>query len=208
MKRLSCFAVLAVVAGCAAPESEPEVSTAAVTTATAPIALDGTYAFKGEMRASARLTVDVVDTRMSDAAPRLAALRAEGASCPLVASQTYRCTKLRPAGEVAAASLEKLAAKNAGLAITFGRLEGSPHLITDAESLTEWEIPQSGTGPLGAFDTYTYRALENGPTKIALGDSDEYTVEDGGHIVRWNSTIVHEGRWRWHEDIAFAVLSH
>ncbi|MBX3229112.1 MAG: hypothetical protein KIT84_02140 [Labilithrix sp.] len=203
---------LASLAGCSADAAtEADVAGDELAIGSAPIALDGTYYFEGEVKPLGRLTVDVVDMRMSDAADRLADLRSSGANCALVISQTYRCTKMHGASAVADASLEAIAARSAGLSVTFGARTGSPSLVTDADSLTEWQIPQNGTGLAGSFDRYTYRQLRNGPTKIVLpgaGDlGDELLVEDASRITKWERKVVTEGRWRWHEDMAVAVLA-
>jgi hypothetical protein len=199
---------LALVLGCGCGSSpEPEGATSSADTSALPTALAGKYAFQGQVRPQARLTVDVIDMRMPDAQTRLDDLDAAGAACQLVTSQTYRCTLMHDAGEVATASLDAIATSNKGIALSFGKLRGDPSLTNDAESLKEWDVPQSGSGPLGKFDGYVFRELQGGPDKIILDGTDEYLVDDGDHITRWQEHVISEGRWRFHQDMAVVVLT-
>lgn len=204
-----CSLALVLSACSSSPEENGAVATSSLAAAQ-PIALSGDYVPDGRVDALARLTVDVIDTRMSDATKRLASVRAGGGNCQLVVSNTYRCTTMRSASEVAAASLDRMRANTADVRVTFGKTTGSPSLVTDAESLTEWEIPQLGSSPGGAFDAYTYRQLAGGLAKIELPASPtgfELIVTDADTLRKWERVVVSEGRWRWHEDMGTVILA-
>ena len=92
-------------------------------------------------------------------------------------------------------------------------MSGSPALVSEGESLVEWEIPQSGSSPLGAFAKYRYLELQDGLVKIivpgapgASAASMELLRRDADHLGKWESKVVTESRWRWHEDMAIVVL--
>ena len=213
MTRLATTLVLsAVLAGCTAAASpDSEEQSANLSQARSPIALSGDYRFADSVRPLGRLTVDVIDTRMSDAQSRLEALRSAGASCSLVISNTYRCTKMHPAASVPSESLGEIAEDNQSVFVTFGAVTGSPSVVTEGDSLTEWEISQEGTSSAGPFTSYRYLELADGLVKIILPGSSalsslELIVEDEGRLGKWSSTRTSEGRWRWHEDMGIAAL--
>ena len=200
------------VTGCSAETTSPssEAQAAPLSETGSPIALAGDFRFGGEVEAIGRLTVDVIDTRMSDSATRLEALRAQGATCRLAASNTYRCTKMNRAPAVPASSLEAIATKNRELFASFGEVTSSPSLVTDAESLTEWKISQRGATPLGAFEDYRYLDLQGDLVKIILpgqSESLELIVKGADRLAKWDRKVVNEGRWRWHEDMALVILT-
>jgi hypothetical protein len=203
----------AIAAGCSA-ESTPEdaSSSTLASTARTPIGLSGDYRFAG-VKPIARLTVDVIDVRMPDANERLDAARAEGATCWLVVSNTWRCTKMHEASDVPQASLDAIATRQRELFASFGGVTGSPALVSEAESLVEWEIPQNGSSPLGPFTTYRYLELRDNLIKIVLPGATqssptmELILRDAGHLDKWESKVVTESRWRWHEDMAFVGLA-
>lgn len=213
---LVALAFVSSLAGCAA-ESPDETSgaTESAVTSAAPVevgSLAGEFRYAGKVEALARLTVDVIDERMTDAATRLEELRRIGATCERKTSTMLRCHKMHPAGTVPASSLAAIGDANAQVFATFGAAWGSPTIETDGDSFKEWSIPVDGTSPAGAFRLYKWRQLgEDGPTKIVLPSRDaaeplELIVRDASHLGRWASHRVSEGRWRWHEDIALAIL--
>ncbi len=199
--------------GCSAgaDESPTESASAQIGTAKAPIALSGDYRFAGDVQAVGRLTVDVIDTRMPDATARLAALREVGAACTLAMSNTWRCTKMHPTTAVPAGSLAKISARGADLFASFGATTGSPVIVSEGESLVEWEVPQDGSSSVGPFTQYRYLDLQGDLVKIILPGSGstgsmELIVKDAMHLAKWESVTVSEGRWRFHQDMALVIL--
>lgn len=218
MGRSFALAVLLVLAGCAsAPDGSAGTSSAAATAAnasdpgdpSAPIALSGTYRSRGDVTPEARVTVDVVDTRQADATQHLADLEAGGASCFFVAADTYRCTSVSK--DVPEDSLEKIAANNS-FVVTFGKTSAPPALVSQADSLTEWQINQSGSSDNGSFAFYRYLVLDGGLVKIVLpdgsnnGQGTELIVTSGTVLGKYASTTSSESRWRFFEDSALVVL--
>jgi hypothetical protein len=214
--RLATTLLLAfLAAGCSAGSAEGALEQASDVSATrsTPTPLDGHFRFAGQVEAIGRLTVDVIDTRMADAATRLEALQADGAECPLVTSNTYRCTKMHPASEVPAASLDALGASNREAFAKFGAVTSAPSLVSEADSLVEWQISQTGSSKLGPFSAYRYLQLDGGLVKIVLpgateSQSLELILKDANHLGKWDSRTVSEGRWRFHEDMALVILEH
>lgn len=204
----SVFVVLA--AGCAATPADDSSAQSSNVEASQPLSFRGEFVPSGVVEPSMRLTIDVVDTRMSDAQERLTAIRAGGGLCELVVSNTYRCRTHKKANAVPQTSLDKIAAKNATASVTFGEMHGVPSKTSEGESLVEWSIPQNGSSPAGAFEEYRYLQLDGGLTKIVFpGASEPYEliVKDAGHLKKWDRVVVNEGRWRWHEDMALVVLA-
>ena len=183
--------------GCSAGSAGDDgaVTTAAATTA-APIALSGKLRFAGHVQPVARLTTDVIDTRMADADARLAKLQADGATCEFVGADTWRCTLMHPAADVPLSSLDAIAAGSRDLYASFGASLGKPSIVSQGDSLTEWQIPQKGSSSAGPFDSYRYLELDGGLVKIILpgkteNESLELLVQGGGqHLARWKSTVV------------------
>jgi hypothetical protein len=209
---VTAFAAFA--AGCSAEAAPEAAASSELGSARAPQALSGDYRFAGEVKPVGRLTVDVIDTRMPDANDRLDAARAEGAACWLVVSNTWRCTKMHKAEAVPQSSLDAIALRGGDLFASFGAMTGSPSLVSEGESLVEWQIPQNGSSPLGAFETYRYLELQDGLVKIivpgapgASAPSMELLRRDADHLGKWESKVVTESRWRWHEDMAIVVLA-
>lgn len=205
-------AIATVAAGCTAGAPGEEASEESFSAASsAPIALSGEYRFAGEVQASARLTVDVIDMRMSDAATRLAAVRAEGATCELVLSNTYRCRKVRAASAVPAESLAVIGERNAQVYASFGEVTGPARVVSQGDYLVEWQIKQAGESSAGPFDAYRYLQMGDDMVKIVLPGASEISsleliVKDAHHVAKWDRRVVSEGRWRWHEDMALVVL--
>lgn len=176
--------------------------------ADAPIALSGEYRFAGTVEPLGRITYDVIDVRMSDAQERFERVRAEGATCELVMSNTYRCKNHRGPGAVPSSSLETIGERNREF---FAKFEGPARnsLVSRADFLVEWSVKQLGATPDGAFSEYTYLSLADGLVKISLPgpmDGTELMVKDADHLRKWDRRTVAEGRWRWHEDTAVVVL--
>jgi hypothetical protein len=181
----------------------------ALATAPAPIALAGEYRFAGDVKPLGRLTVDVIDERMTGAAERLETVRAGGGNCSRVLSTTWRCTTMRTNG-VPSSSLVAMAEAAGDLVVSFDAPTAPPALVSEAESLVEWTIFQTGESSTGgAFGAYRYLDLQGDLVKIVLptaGGSLELTVRDESHLGKWTSKRVSEGQWRWHEDMAVLVL--
>jgi hypothetical protein len=197
--------------GCARePSAENESGSAALATGpAAPIALSGTFRPGGTAEAVGRLTTDVIDTRMSDASARLESLQADGADCQFVGADTYRCTKLHPASDVPAASLDAISTQNRGVFATFGEVTGAPTIASQGDSLVDWQVPQTGESSGGAFTFYTYREMD-GVTKLLLparASTLELLVRDKSHLGKRDSHTVTESRWRFHQDMAVVVLA-
>jgi hypothetical protein len=218
MKKLANTSILTLLlAGCGA-ETGPSTGAQGAELGTigrTPTALTGDYRLSGNVEAIGRLTVDIIDVRMADAAARLDAARAEGAACELAASNTYRCTKTHPAEEVPSTSLDAIAAQNPGLYASFGDVTASPSLVSQGDSLAEWQISQGGTSSAGPFSSYRYLQLDGDLTKIVLpnaasadeSSSLELILKDAAHLGKWASHVVTESRWRWHEDMALVILA-
>jgi hypothetical protein len=208
------FVLMSMLAGCAATTADSEDQSASLSASPAsvrtPTALSGDYRFDGNVKAVGRLTVDVVDTRSADAETRLQSLRAEGAACTLVISNTYRCTKMHSAGDVPSTSLDDLGESNRDLFASFGAVTSSPVIVSQGDSLVEWQISQRGTSSVGDFTSYRYLEMSGGLVKIILpgvtaSQSLELIVE-GDHLGKWDSRRKSEGRWRWHEDMAIVAI--
>jgi len=197
------------VTGCTAAASNEASSASADTSGANLIALTGTYQSHGEADAMDRLTVDVVDTRMTGSADRLAGLEAAGAACTAVFSTTYRCTSLSK--DVPQSSLDKIAKANT-FRVTFKKPTAPPSLTSQADSLTEYLVSQPGESSVGRFDSYRYLELDGGLVKIVLQDGanngagTELIVEDAKHLAKYGSTTVSDGQWRFFQDSALVVL--
>ncbi len=215
MRPLSTFLAAALAlsslgCGTESVSSSTEASGLAEATAEPPLAFSGAYRFASEVEPLGRMTVDVIDARMSDAAERLERAHAEGATCVLVMSNVHRCRKMHEASSVPASSLTALADRSKPLFASFGDVTSAPELVTEAESLVEWKVFQEGETSFGAFSFYRYLVLAGGTVKLVLpGDHEslELLVRDAGHLGKFERLVVNEGRWRWHEDIAVAGLS-
>jgi hypothetical protein len=189
----------------------PQLSFATSEVVAKPVIHDfnGEYVFEGGLEPIGRITVDVIDLRMSDAQPRLEKLRSEGSACQHVTSVAVRCTKMNPGATVPADSLDRIAERSKDLSITFGQRTGAPVLISKAEALTEWQIQQRGETPLGRFDKYRYLELQ-GLVKIVFPNPQgnlELNTLDGRLLRKFESVTVHESRWRWHQDLAHVILT-
>jgi hypothetical protein len=170
---------------------------------------DGEYAFDGTVEPVGRLTVDVVDKRMPDAENRLMQIKAEGGNCTHVTSLTVRCTKMNPGATVPVESLVRIAERSKDLSVRFGQRTGAPTLVSKAEALTEWQIPQNGETPLGIFDKFRYLELQ-GLVKVIFPypqGNFELNTLDGRHLRKFESVTVYENRWRWHQDMAQVILT-
>jgi hypothetical protein len=202
---VSVFAV-----GCSAGAADDAGSeSTALAAARTPIALDGEFRAMGHVEALGRLTVDVVDTRSPDADARLAQLRSDGAACTAVMANTWRCTMMHPASEVPQASLDAIAARNHDVFAKLGGVWASPSVTSEGESVTDWQIGQKGECQAGAFETYRYLELGGDLVKIVLPAeraSVELIVKDQQRLAKWDSKVVTESRWRWHEDAALVIL--
>jgi hypothetical protein len=191
--------------------TEPAGPEAPVVEPTTPIAFSGDYRFDGQVVPLARLTVDVVNMLMQGSAERLARLKAGGATCQLVLSNTYRCKKMKGPEAVPASSLAALGAQDANLFVTFGAQTAPPVLVNDAPSLKEWQIFQAGTSSLGAFTGYRYLQLEGGLEKIVVPaatgtGSLEFVVRTSGNVAKHETKNVTENQWRFHQDMAFVLF--
>lgn len=186
------------------------LATISVSAVAAPFAFRGSYVFKNKVNVVGRYTVDVVDTRMADSRTRLDTLRKDGATCQWVNSNTVRCVSHLPAASVPASSIEKMRANNAGFSVTFNEAWGTPSIVSSGTDLTEWSIPQRGLSPLGSFDHYRYLEMSGGLAKIVLPGTPEplwLNTLDGKVLLKYESLMVPESRWRWHQDTAELVLS-
>jgi hypothetical protein len=203
------------VAACSSSPGSSDVTTSAASAAdganpTPPVG-DFRPTSAGNVQAMARLTVDIIDMRQSDAQEHLASLRAAGAACQAEPADQWRCSLMHAASEVPAASLAKIGTRNQGLYATFEAPIGKPALTSQGDSLVEWAIPQSGTSSVGPFDSYRYLQMEGDMTKLILpaprgDDGLELILQDASHLAKWDSITVTESRWRFHEDMALVVL--
>jgi hypothetical protein len=210
MTRASTLLLLAWLGGCAQPSTTTDQG-ASLSSASehTPTALAGQFRFQGTVQPLGRLTVDVIDMRMADASTRLDAARAEGAVCEITPGNVYRCSKLHDPSAVPTSSLEAIGARDRGLFASFGDVTSAPSIVSQGDSLVEWQISQSGESSVGPFTSYRYLELAGGPVKIVLpGEhgSLELILQDEGHVAKWDDRTVSEGRWRWHDDTALVVL--
>lgn len=203
------LALAALASGCSASSSE-DVNQESYGLSNPTISLSGEYRFAGRVEPLNRLTVDVVDMRMSDAKDRLEAVKSGGGQCTLAVSNTYRCVTHGDAVDVSTESLDKAKERNANLAVTFGPVTGGAELVSQAPGLTEYKIHQQGSSPLGAFEEYTYLDLGD-LVKIVLPSGGietlELMVDKDGTLRKWERVVDHEGRWRWHEDATLVYLA-
>lgn len=179
----------------------------ALPAAAAPFAFKGDYVFKSRVNPLGRNTVDVVDTRARDATDRLGRLRAAGALCQWVTSSTVRCVSQMGAAAVPTSSLNLAVQANVGTKISFGAVTGTPFIVTQGTSLTEWTVPQHGEWAGGKFTQYRYLEME-GLAKLVLPGREPLWVNtvDGKTLGIYERYVIHESRWRWHEDAMTVVL--
>ena len=175
----------------------------------APYEFIGLYSFKGEVKPLGRLTIDVVDNRMKDSAQRLKLIRENGGECIYVLANTLRCRTMKTGAVVPASSLEKIAERSKGLFVVFQSPTAKPSIVTEGEALVEWTIFQPGQWSAGDFKTYRYLEMPDLAKIILPGPmgSIELNTTDGKTLNKFESERVPESRWRWHEDIAQAVLA-
>lgn len=167
--------------------------------------------FFGGVKPLDRTTVDIVDTRMSDAQMKLANLREKGALCTYAASNTYKCITHEGAGAVPPESLQEAYEANQKLKIEFGAVSSSPSLIVDAESVTEWQINQDVFWTGGQAPFYRQMILDGEILKVILGEGPEALwlvgeLNDSTKLSMRASVVHTTSRWQWHEDAIEILL--
>ncbi|MBX3039520.1 MAG: hypothetical protein KF789_02280 [Bdellovibrionaceae bacterium] len=177
-----------------------------------PIALSGTYQFKGRVEPIMRQTFDVLLMTAPGAKDRLNQLKSQGATCMSAPAGRFRCITIRPPREVAPASLRKIADRHQGLRIQMGQVTANPVLVIDGEVYRQWEISQNGTWNGGSFQAYRYNEKPESVSQIVL--PGRFGLESGFWLIVENSQTLrhldevtfHENANRWHIDSAQAVL--
>lgn len=174
----------------------------------APMPFKGDYVFKNRVNVLGRNTVDVIDTRRRDATERLNALRQAGSACQWVNSNTVRCVTQSPAVTVPSSSVSSVVNANQGMKVSFGALRGTPSVVSQGTSLTEWSVPQDGQWAGGPFTQYRYLELAGGLSKLVLPGQQPLWLNttDGKTLGVYQMLVVGEGRWRWHEDAMEVLL--
>ena len=174
-----------------------------------PYSFSGDYRFTGVVEPVGRMTVDVVDARMPDAAKQVQTIESNGGYCQRVAS-SIRCTTMNHASSVPQSSLLKIHDKNVGLQVSFGTQTSPPSVITRGSTVVDWQISQPVQWAGGRADNYVYREMQGGISKLILpGTPEPLTLNsvDGQTLNKQETFVVTESRWRWHEDMASIVLT-
>lgn len=174
-----------------------------------PIHFNGSYVFQGQAISLGRQTVEVVDSRTSAGRARVEALRRAGAECLLRANQAVRCTQFGEPQTVPPSSLRTIQDRYRGMTVTFGPRTGSPVLVSESPTLTEWSIPQRGQWAGGSFERFRYLVLRNRLIKLVLpGREALWLHTEDGHTLRGYALLrVPESSSRWHDDSMEIVLT-
>ncbi len=177
-----------------------------------PMALSGTYQFKGRVEPVMRQTYDVLFAAAPGAKERINQLKAQGATCLSAPAGRVRCITIRPPREVAPASLRKIAQRHQGLRVQMGPVTANPVLVVDGEVYRQWEISQQGVWNGGSFQSYRYNEKPEAVSQIVL--PGRYETDGGFWLIVENSkalrhldeATLRENDSRWHVDSAQAVL--
>jgi len=176
-----------------------------------PILMLGLYSFKDDVVPVGRLTIDVVDSRMPDAAARIQAFKRDGSLCQAVAMGQTRCVRTLPASAVPQASLDYVRAHRAGAGVMFYARSGDPVLVRQSETGSEWLIPQRGVWSGGEFSQFRYMVSREGVIKMEIPGRDAsaplWLVLEKDHTLRHGETVPWaEGRFRTQMDSVEIVL--
>ncbi len=175
---------------------------------TLPVLLSGAFYFTNHIEPAGRLTTDVIDTRMPDSEQRLKNLRADGAACELKTSNVYRCSKFHGPEKIPQTSLDEIARQHTDQFIIFGTQTGTPELLFKGTAVVEWLVPQN-INVLGQdFTQFRLREFTDGTLrKVILPDGQEFIIQGSDQVSRFAINHVGDGRWRWHQDVAYVMLN-
>jgi hypothetical protein len=115
----------------------------------------GTFIFGGEVIYLQTRIQENVYRRSQDGEARYRQLLGLGYQCENRQQGFWSCMKFHQAGPQNE-NVEKTWAQNKSLVIRVGPLRGEPSLITEAESLTVWRVPQSITWGDFAFNDFEH----------------------------------------------------
>lgn len=173
-----------------------------------PVALSGSYIFKGRVEPLARITYDIIDLRRPGSQQRWEQLRALGAQCQAAPGQMIRCLTYGRISDVSASSLQKMAERHRGLRIDMGALRAAPSVITDSGEIRQWSVPQSFQWNRGSFEQYIFWETRIGNKIVLPGVENGFwlNVLSPRMMALHDSINVTEDSTRWHNDAALVIL--